>query len=366
MTLTSYTQHTNNSLTQNPLLQVVFDLRREENQREIDALATASDIIDELDSRKFRPILGGLPPLKAYMLKLDLTVCMVAWRNEDYTERTFYKYNSRSPELKDDTIDAAKEHFLECVSLSEYEGCGMKIFDTEVASHEPLLDVPMRQLPIHTWRPSINMLSEHDEDINTRPNQCVVSGLLSMLWNEYKTLTPAKLIEQLGTDTPCLDEIEAWINNTDLPCCDYVSLYIVDPLNNLILCHIAEKNTKVKMTYQLNNHHLYTITYEKWRKQMQYLRRIDLKAAKFQKLRPDNYVYCHDVDEIPNHPDVPYILCNESNLSTLADKIHSETNTMISTLAFERHRVAMIEHPPCDSANYHVGQAVSRTQTRCR
>jgi hypothetical protein len=169
MTLTSYTKHTHNSLTQNPLLQVVFDMRREEIQREIAALATASDLIDELDSRQFRPILGGLPPLKAYMLKLDLEVCMVAWRNEDYTERTFYKYKSRSPELKDDIIEAAKEHFLECVSLSEYEGCGMEIFETEVASHEPLLDVPMRQLPIHTWRPSVNLLSEHDEDINTSP-----------------------------------------------------------------------------------------------------------------------------------------------------------------------------------------------------
>jgi hypothetical protein len=66
MTLTSYTKHTNNSLTQNPLRQVVFDLHREQLQREIAALATASDIIDELDHRKFRPILGGLPPLKAY------------------------------------------------------------------------------------------------------------------------------------------------------------------------------------------------------------------------------------------------------------------------------------------------------------
>jgi hypothetical protein len=100
---------------------------------------------------------GGLPPLKVYMLKLDLQVCMVSWRNEDYTERTFYKYKSRSPELKEYIIEAAKEHFLGCVSLSEYEGCGMEIFDTEVVSHEPLLDVPMSQLPIHTWRPSINL-----------------------------------------------------------------------------------------------------------------------------------------------------------------------------------------------------------------
>jgi hypothetical protein len=225
MTLTSYTNKTNNSLTQNPLLQVVFDLRREEIQREIAALATASGIIDELDHRKFRPIIGGLPPLKAYMLKLDLQVCMVAWRSDDYIERTFYKYKSRSPELKDCTIEAAKEQFPENVSLSEYEGCGMEIFETKVASHKPLLDVPMRQLPIHTWRPSVNMLSEHDEDINTRPNQCVISGLLSMLWNEYKTLTPAKLIKQLGTDTPCLDEIEAWISNSDLPYGDYVSVH---------------------------------------------------------------------------------------------------------------------------------------------
>jgi hypothetical protein len=99
------------------------------------------------------------------------------------------------------------------------------------------------------------------------------------------------------------------------------------------------------MTYQLNNHHLYTITDEKWRKQMQYLRRIDLQAVTNHKLQPDNYVYCDDVDEIPRHPDAPFILCNESNLSTLADRIHSKTKTMINTLAFEGHRISMIQHP---------------------
>jgi hypothetical protein len=78
MTLTSYTHNTNNSLTQNPLLQVVLDLRREQCRREIASLSSASDIIDELDARKFRPVLGGLPPLKAYMLKLDLELNMTA------------------------------------------------------------------------------------------------------------------------------------------------------------------------------------------------------------------------------------------------------------------------------------------------
>lgn len=82
-----------------------------------------------------------------------------------------------------------------------------------------------------------------------------------MLWNECKTLTPHKLIEQLGTGTPCLDEIEAWVTNTDLSYCDYVSLYIVDSLNNLILCHIAEKNTihrssALHVRVELKNHTL--------------------------------------------------------------------------------------------------------------
>jgi hypothetical protein len=91
MTLTSYTKHTNNFLTQNPLLQAVLDLRREQCKREIAALSSASDIIDELDARKFRPVLGGLPPLKAYMLKLDLELNMTDWRDDEYTERTFNK-----------------------------------------------------------------------------------------------------------------------------------------------------------------------------------------------------------------------------------------------------------------------------------
>jgi hypothetical protein len=78
MTLTSYTHNTNNSLTQNPLLQAVLDMRREQRLREIAALSSASDIIDELDARKFRPVLGGLPPLKANMLKLDLELNMTA------------------------------------------------------------------------------------------------------------------------------------------------------------------------------------------------------------------------------------------------------------------------------------------------
>jgi hypothetical protein len=113
----------------------------------------------------------------------------------------------------------------------------------------------------------------------------------------------------------------------------------------MILCHIAEINTKVKMTYQLNNHHLYTITNEKWRKQMQYLGRIDLKAAQAQKLKRDNHMFCSSTDDIPLHPDAPFLLCDEPNLATLADKIHTDTHTMIANLAFERHRVSMVEHP---------------------
>lgn len=132
MTLTSYTHNTNNSLTLNPLLQAVLDLRREQCQREIAALSSASDIIDELDARKFRPVLGGLPPLKAYMLKLDLELNMTEWRDDEYTERIFYKYKSRSNELKDETIEAAKHEFLRNFVLSEYEGCDMEIVDAEV------------------------------------------------------------------------------------------------------------------------------------------------------------------------------------------------------------------------------------------
>jgi hypothetical protein len=191
MTLTSYTHNTNNTQTQNPLLNAVIDLRREQCKREIADLSTASDIIDELDARKFRPVLGGLSPLKAYMLKLDLELIMTEWRDdEDYTERTFYKYKSRSDQLKDETIEAARHEFVRNFVLSEYEGGDMEILDAKVVEHKPLLDEPLRQLPIQTWRPSVNLLSEHDEDINTRPNQCVVSGFLSILWNQYKKLTP--------------------------------------------------------------------------------------------------------------------------------------------------------------------------------
>jgi hypothetical protein len=344
MTSQSYTKYTHNSLTRNPLLDVVFDLHREQRRREIATLSTASDIIDELDHRKFRPVLGGLPPLKAYGLTLDLTLLMAAWRDDDYIERTFFKYKSRSPELKDDTIETAKDKYLLDVTLSEYEGCEMEILETEVVSNEALVDEPLRQLPIHRWRPSVNLPSEHDNDINTRPNQCVISGLLSMLWNHYTKLTPTRLIEQLGTETPCIDEIDAWITNEDLPYHNYVSMYIVDPLNNMMLCHIADINTKVKMTYQLNNHHLYTITNEKWRKQMQYRGKVDLQTAQTQKLKLDNHVFCL-VGEIGRYPDVPFVLCDEPNLSKLADRIHSQTNTMIANLAFERHRVSMIEHP---------------------
>jgi hypothetical protein len=105
--------------------------------------------------------------LKAYMLKLDLTLQMAAWREDDYIERTIFKYKSRSPELRDDTIEATEDKFLLDVTLSEqYEGCEMEILETEVVSNEPLVDEPLRQLPIHTWRPSVNLLSEHDNDIN--------------------------------------------------------------------------------------------------------------------------------------------------------------------------------------------------------
>ena len=91
------------------------------------ALLSASDIIDELEHRTFRPVLGGLPPLKTYMLTLDLQVQMAAWHDDDYTERTFFKYKSRSPVLHNDTIDAAKDMFLKEVTLSEYDGCDMQM-----------------------------------------------------------------------------------------------------------------------------------------------------------------------------------------------------------------------------------------------
>jgi hypothetical protein len=130
-----------------------------------------------------------------------------------------------------------------------------------------------------------------------------------------------------------------------------------------MLCHIADINTKVKMTYQLNNHHLYTITNEKWRKQMQYRGKVDLQTAQTQKLKPDNHVFC-PVGEIGRYLDVPFVLCDEPNLAKLADQIHSQTNTMIANLAFERHRVSMIEHPITkqiimSAPKYHTRQKIA-------
>jgi hypothetical protein len=54
------------------------------------------------------------------------------YQTQIYYYYYYYYYKSRSDELKEGTIEAAKHEFLRNFVLSEYDGCDMEIMDAEV------------------------------------------------------------------------------------------------------------------------------------------------------------------------------------------------------------------------------------------
>jgi hypothetical protein len=272
-------------------------------------------------------------------IKCDVT-------DKDATDkgRQTFRYKSKTSELTQQTIeDAIEDYMRRKFNLSE-----VTFLSYDKAIHKPYEEVDLRKLPLYRYTRLADKVCTDDSIINSVPDECVIDALLAMLWTHYKSKTREQLTEELGSPHPSVEQIQKWVESESYSYRDYVSLYILDPLHNTMVCHIAKRSAKVMITCKVNNQHLYAITDAQLRTEIKHYRRLNLAQVEHRVgLTPDNYDFCEDKSTI-GECTKPYILCNISDLSELGRDIQTEEQTMLRLIGFNASRVSMLEHPITD------------------
>jgi hypothetical protein len=186
----------------------------------------------------------------------------------------------------------------------------------------------------------------------------VIDGLLAFLYVHYsdKRLTRDKLISELGSANPSINQLEAWVTNEEYQHYKYVSIYILDPFRRTAFYHQATVSPKVSMHFASNNQHLAPITVKAIADKIRHFDRIDFTKLEHRDcLMSDNYNFC---DCNPNADTIgellqkigdctkPYVLVECKDLSLLAKEVQTQTGMLIRHLNFTGYYyVNKFEHP---------------------
>jgi hypothetical protein len=294
-----------------------------------------------------RRVIGGLPE-KAYALTLEIEYTMDLDKFATHTGQTTYQYKSTTSTLKQRTIDEAVTEFIQTTNLNalkpnSFHAGEAHVFNSRVVSHREYDEVKLSDLPLYGYHTLASKCCPDDELINITEGQCVIDGLLSVLRSHYTTKTRQQLIAELGTPTPSVNDIKAWILDDQYSYHDYVSIYILDPFNKSMFHHIGENTTRVSITAKVTNQHFYVITLKAVQRQIfqhhcidftQLITRNDMTGA-------NSEYRATEFDK----SDQPFILCETSDLSVEAKRIQTDTKTMIAEISFHSTRVTSFEHP---------------------
>jgi hypothetical protein len=175
-----------------------------------------------------------------------------------YDKTHMHHFTAKSPKLTPEIISDAYLSFKKKFQHgSWYED--IEIVDHRI--HEVLLfsETMLGAIQLLRYKRLPHKLCPDDVVVNSTPNECVIDGMLAFL-RKWKQFDRKQLITELGSSTPTLDQIKAWVE--DSPLYDrYVSLYIVDPFLNCYYAHPAQfGSSKETLTFYANDAHLYPIT----------------------------------------------------------------------------------------------------------
>ena len=162
-----------------------------------------------------RRVIGGLP-VKKYVLTLKITYVYDFDPMGERIQHSTYEYVSKTDQVQQNHIDDAVEEFLSSVSANaswenSFDGGQATMESYEQVSHRLLPTDKLESLPLLAFHSLADKCCPDDAIIQATPGQCVIDGLLSMLnFERYKTLTAAKLIRQIGSKTPSVNQIKSW------------------------------------------------------------------------------------------------------------------------------------------------------------
>jgi hypothetical protein len=243
-----------------------------------------------------------------------------------YPHPTTYTYKSASCELGQNTIDDAVDQLIQDMGeadyYAKYDAAKLVHVRNENIAHRPYEEVSLRDLPLY----GINRIGDRqcpdDKVISTTQNQCVIDGLFAFLYvhSSDKRLTRSKLISELGSANPSINQLEAWVTNEEYQYYKYVSIYIFDPFRRTAFYHQATVRPKVFMHFTSNNQHLAPITVKAIADKIRHFDRIDFTKLEHRDgLMSDNYDFCDydsNADTIGKCTK-PYVLLECKDLSLL-------------------------------------------------
>ena len=180
-----------------------------------------------------------------------------------------------------------------------------------------LTSVNLNNIPMGSKKLSIKCLEQSD-GINTNPGQCVIDNILYELSNKkyFLSFTRKDLIKSFKGTTATTDQIIEFAKLKN-----YVSVYALDPLNNIFNSYVAE-DSKYSLTFIVNNNHLYPILDANLKKSISVTKKIQLNDYKFN-ISYDDYQYLETVkDEINLNSRV--ILLNNDNKEFYNDKENTD------------------------------------------
>jgi hypothetical protein len=229
--------------------------------------------------RLVHQVVGGLP-LKGYALTLKITYVLQFDPFADESQHFTYKYKSKTSSVKEDAIDDAIQQFLKDknknTSAPNSFECGDAMYvNHEVISHKEFPGTKLSALPLYGLTLADKCCPD-DDKIHATPGQCVIDGLYSMLKPQhFKSITTRRLIQEIGTKTPSVDDLKRWLTSEDYSYHKYVSMCVLDPLNRKLFRYKAP-DSRMVITAKVNNQHFYVITQTALQDQIKHHECLDL------------------------------------------------------------------------------------------
>jgi hypothetical protein len=296
--------------------------------------------------RKFihsvRTIIGGVPDRK-FILNMSIDYKRKRVSDAMFDADVTYHYEGRlTQRVIDDAIASFTDRFQD-----EYAGCEIDVIKHYDYNIKVISGGALEYLYNYAHLPLKSKICP-DEPPQHVERECAIDCMLSFLWN-WKHFDRDQLIKDLGSAHPSIRDIRMWVEGND-NYSRYISVYILDPMLNMVYHHRSEMKTRVMMTFYVNEQHVYPITDMKLRSQLANSKRITLeKLTDRISITGDNYSVC----SIPKYEHLskctkPYVLVNDDDLSAILKDSIIANQALVHQITFQGSRVTMFRHPTTD------------------
>ena len=149
----------------------------------------------------------------------------------------------------------------------------------------------MSRVAMGAKKHSIKMLESADA-VNVNEGECVIDYILYELAGKhgFKNITRQSLIKYFKGTVATTDQIISFSQQYDT-----LSIYAIDPLNNVFNKHVAADH-RYSLCFVVNNNHLYPVLDANLKKSIALSGKIELNDYKFN-VNYDDYQYIHDDNE---------------------------------------------------------------------